>query len=221
MDETANTLDERGLELLFRSHFDGLCRFAVDYVKDPEAAREIVQEVFVGLWERRATIDLSRPVKSYLSTSVRNRCLNHLRDHRKFSGGLLELEELAGADGYEPHDRLSEADLHGRITSAIGELPERCREVFTLSRHSNLRYQDIAEQLGISVKTVETQMSKALNHMRIRLAEFLVAALLFVVLPQHPDAVAGPVQKDKALFPAPDTPILSTEVRVTPLSRVV
>ena len=221
MDDTANTLDERGLELLFRSHFDGLCRFAVDYVKDQEAAREIVQEVFVGLWERRATIDLSRPVKSYLSTSVRNRCLNHLRDNRKFSGGLLELEELAGADGYEPHDRLSEADLGGRIDTAIGELPDRCREVFTLSRHGNLRYQEIADQLGISVKTVETQMSKALSHMRIRLAEFLVTALLFVVMPQIHKGIHAQIAPTRSVIPAPETNNLSPAVRVFSLSRVV
>ncbi|HNY01750.1 MAG TPA: RNA polymerase sigma-70 factor [Bacteroidales bacterium] len=175
-------LDEKGLEGLFRTHYTGLCRFAIGFVKDEEAAREIVQEAFVNLWEKRHTIDPARPVRTYLSTSVRNRCLNHLRDKRKFSAGLLEIEDLpAGALVHQP-DRVAEKELHQRITSAIGSLPDKCREVFLLSREQNLRYSEIAERLQISVKTVETQMTKALQHLRRHLSDYLPLMLLPAVL---------------------------------------
>ncbi len=174
-------LDERALEFLFRDHFTGLCQFAVGYIKDTEAAKEIVQDAFVSLWEKRDSIDMSKPVKTYLSTTVRNRCLNYLRDHKKFSSDLLALENLSIDTIYDQPDKLVESDIHQQISRAIEELPEKCREIFKLSRHQNLKYQQIADELQISVKTVETQMSKALQHMRLRLAEYLpVLVLLFL-----------------------------------------
>jgi len=172
-------LDERTLESLFREHYAGLCVFALGFVRDEEAAREVVQEVFVNLWEKRETIDLSKQVKSYLTTSVRNRCLNHLRNNRKFSPLLLELEGLSD-EAEEAGDRLVERELSEAIADAIAGLPDRCREIFLLNRNHHLRYQQIADHLQISVKTVETQMSKALQHLRIRLAGYLTLLLLVV-----------------------------------------
>jgi RNA polymerase sigma-70 factor (ECF subfamily) len=177
-----NQLNERTLESLFLAHFTGLCQFAVGYVKDHEVAKEIVQDAFVNLWVKRNTIDLSKPVKSYLSTTVRNRCLNYLRDHQKFSSDLLALENLSAETIYDQPDKLVEADIHAQITRAIEELPGKCREIFKLSRNQNLKYQQIADELQISVKTVETQMSKALQHMRLRLAEYL-PVLVISLLP--------------------------------------
>ncbi|MFZ4521977.1 MAG: RNA polymerase sigma-70 factor [Bacteroidales bacterium] len=170
--------DEHALESLFREHFTGLCQFAAGYVKDDEVAREIVQDSFVILWEKRQTLDLSKSVKSYLSTAVRNKCLNYLRDHKKFSSDLLALENLSTETGYELADKLVESDILHQIEHAINELPEKCREIFQLSRIRNLKYQQIADHLQISVKTVESQMSKALQHMRVRLAEYLPLILM-------------------------------------------
>jgi len=174
-------LDERALEFLFRDHFTGLCQFAVGYIKDTEAAKEIVQDAFVSLWEKRDSIDMSKPVKTYLSTTVRNRCLNYLRDHKKFSSDLLALENLSIDTIYDQPDKLVESDIHQQISRAIEELPEKCREIFKLSRHQNLKYQQIADELQISVKTVETQMSKALQHMRLRLAEYLPVFFVLIL----------------------------------------
>jgi RNA polymerase sigma-70 factor (ECF subfamily) len=179
---SSNQLNELTLETLFRDHFTGLCQFAVGYVKDDEAAKEIVQDAFVNLWEKRHTIDLSKPVKSYLSTTVRNKCLNYLRDHKKFSSDLLALENLSHEVIYDQPDKLVESDLRHQISRAIEDLPEKCREIFQLSRYQHMKYQQIADELQISVKTVETQMSKALQHMRLRLSEYL-PILLFSALP--------------------------------------
>jgi len=176
-------LHREAFEQLYKDHYKGLFFFALQYVKNDEAAREIVQNAFINLWEKRDNIDLSRQVKSYLSTTVRNRCLNHLRDNRKFDKELLDLEQLSPDSLYEQSDRLVEAELRDAIHKAMNDLPEKCREVFRLNRFEQMKYQEIADQLRISVKTVETQMSKALQHMREKLKEFLVPVILFMLLP--------------------------------------
>ncbi len=150
-------------------------------MKDSETAKEIVQDAFLGLWEKRDTIDMERPVKSYLAMVIHNKCTNYLRDNRKFDQYILNIEELLEVPGYEGPDKLIENELEAKIDAAIQELPAKCREIFVLNRYENLKYQEIAHKLDISVKTVETQMSKALQHMRIRLAEYIsfIAALFF------------------------------------------
>ena len=182
MTDSTRQLDELTLESLFRDHFTGLCQFAHGYVKDDESAKEIVQDAFVTLWEKRRSIDLSKPVKSYLTTTVRNKCLNYLRDHKKFSSDLIALENLSHESRFDQPDKLIESDIIGQVSRAIEELPEKCREIFILSRYQNLKYHQIASELQISVKTVETQMSKALQHMRHRLAEYLPSFIFLLLL---------------------------------------
>jgi len=175
-------LEQQEFENLFRTEFAGLCFFAQKYVKDLEAAREIVQESFIQLWEKRDTLDTSRNIKSYLATSIRNKCLNYLRDNKKFNAHILQLENLLELTVEPEHDVLVEKELHNAIQLALDELPEKCREVFVLNRYDNLRYKEIADKLGISVKTVEAQMSKALQHLRIKLAVYLTVLLLIITM---------------------------------------
>jgi RNA polymerase sigma-70 factor, ECF subfamily len=167
------TLDIATFEILFKSEFKGLCHFAIQYVKDLDTSKEIVQEAFLNLWQKKDMIDLSKPVKSYLFTSVRNRCLNYLRDHKKFNTEIIELEDAVSGSYFQQPDKLVEAEIRQKIDSALHELPEKCRKIFILSRYERLKYQEIADRLEISIKTVESQMSKALQHMRVRLTEFL------------------------------------------------
>lgn len=167
-------LDKADFEILFKSQYKALCFFAMKYVKDYEASREIVQDVFLRLWEKREKMDPSKSLKAYLGTAVRNRCINYLRDHKKFNHDLMDIEEYNPDMTAVPADKLVEADIRTRIGEAKAELPEKCREIFVLSREEHLKYQEIAVKLNISVKTVETQMSKALQHMRERLREYLL-----------------------------------------------
>ena len=174
-------MDKNQFEALFRSEFRKLCSFAIRYTHDLDAAKELVQDSFVKLWEKKEHLDVNQNVKTYLSTIVRNRCLNYIRDNRKFINETANAEFYFREINYQPPDRVQESEISKRIGEAIGELPEKCREVFTLNRFENMKYQEIAVKLEISVKTVETQMSKALQHLRVRLAEFL--ALLILILP--------------------------------------
>lgn len=180
-ENSINRLDEVTFEKLFRSHFKGLTWFAVRYVKDVETAKEIVQDVFINLWEKRNTIDPARPVKSYLASSVYNKSLNYIRDNKKFDRDVLSFENLYPEAPYEQTDKLITAELDGKIKEAINELPEKCREIFVMSRFQNLKYQEIADKLKISVKTVEAQMSKALQHMREKLTEFLTILIIIIL----------------------------------------
>jgi RNA polymerase sigma-70 factor (ECF subfamily) len=175
------SLDKANFEMLFRSHFSGLCFFAHKYVKDFEAAKEIVQDAFLSLWEKRETIDMDRQVKSYLTMIIHNKCTNYLRDNRKFDQNILHIENLAEVPEYDGADSMVEEELKNKIDTAIDELPEKCKQIFVMNRYENLKYQEIAVKLEISVKTVETQMSKALQHMRIRLAEYLTVLLAMVL----------------------------------------
>lgn len=166
-------LDKQSFEILFRTHFKGLTFFALEYVKDYEIAREIVQEVFVNLWEKRSSIDPEKSPKSYLGTSVRNRCLNYLRDQKKYYPDILEMESIGPDEEYSEMDKLITDELKAKIEEATRELPDKCKEVFLLSRFENKKYKEIAQELDISVKTVEAQMSKALKMMREKLADYI------------------------------------------------
>jgi len=167
-------------EQLFREQFEPLCGFAKGYIRDTDTAKEIVQDVFVNLWSKRDIIDPDKPVKAYLFTSVRNRCLNYIRDHKKFQSYILDVETEERFPSWEP-GYLEEEETGRKIESAMAKLPAKCREVFELSRFSEMKYSEIAEKLGISVKTVEVHISKALKILREELKELLLI-LLFLLL---------------------------------------
>jgi RNA polymerase sigma-70 factor (ECF subfamily) len=143
-------------------------------------AKEIVQDVFINLWNKRETISSDKSVKSYLFTSVKNRCFNFIRDNKKFRSSVLDID-IADYEAPYENDSFSGSELQAKIDNAINKLPENCREVFKLSRIEELKYKEIADKLNISVKTVEAQMSKALKVLRVELKEYIMVALLFLL----------------------------------------
>ena len=163
---------------MVRKEFKGLVYFSMKYVKDMDAARGIVQDAFIMLWDKRDSMDMARNPKSYLTTTIYTRSLNYLRDNKKFDKNIIEFEELVDSGSQSADSALLGKELKAKIDEAINELPEKCREVFLLSRSENMKYQQIADTLQISVKTVEAQMSKALAHLRSRLGPYLPVLLL-------------------------------------------
>lgn len=161
--------DLHSFEALFREMFKPLCSFALKYVKDLDEARNLVHEVFISVWDKYDTLPDDTNFRSYLFTSVRNRSLNYLRYAKKH----LTLEKVSEHTFSEQNTSMETAELEKEIELAINSLPEKCRQVFELNRMEGLKYAEIAEKLGISVKTVEAQMSKALNVLREHLREFL------------------------------------------------
>ena len=155
-------MDSDAFEQYFRMHFEALVNFALGYLNDRDTSVDIVQEVFVSLWKKRDSISPDQNVKSYLYTSVKHRCLNYIRDHKKFRSHYLDVE-LELEVPVEAPDKLEQDEVAGQIEEALDKLPEKCRHVFELSRFEEMKYREIAERLDISVKTVEAQMSKALR----------------------------------------------------------
>ena len=174
-------MDKRAFEELFRSFFPSLVLFAQKYVPDQDTAKEIVHNVFINLWEKRQQVDTGSPLKSYLFTSVHNRCLNYIRDQKKFDKDDTIFQRLDSTEFSDGVNRLEEQELEQRIFDALQALPEKCREIFNMNRFDGLKYAEIAEKQGISVKTVETQMSKALKILREKLIDYLGMIILFIL----------------------------------------
>jgi len=156
---------------LFNKYYDQLYQFAGSYVRNSQAAENIVQDVFVNVWRQRENL-IPATVKAYLYTSVRNKSLNYLRDSRSDSAARGSPEEKHDT-GRPVDEELAVLEFEAAAAAAIADLPERCRAVFVLSRFDGLTYREIAERLKISVKTVESQMGIALKKLRSRLSPFL------------------------------------------------
>ncbi len=164
--------DEAAFDTIFRTWYPSLVRAAESMVRSRAVAEEIVQDVMLELWKRRESIDRDSSPQAYLFQSTRNRSLNHLRHERveKHAEPMIGREE---AQDSTAHSLMVEDEIHVAMKRAVEKLPTRCREVFDLSRTHNLKYAEIAEVLGISVKTVEAQMGKALRILREELAPWL------------------------------------------------
>jgi RNA polymerase sigma-70 factor, ECF subfamily len=166
--------------MLFRSHYSSLCSYANHFLNDLDASEEVVQEVMLKIWMTRNELRIETSLKSYLFRSVRNGCLNllkhdHIRDEYR-----LHAESRTGDLFQSGEDDLIATELEGRIRKAIDDLPMERRKVFILSRYEGLTYGQIAEKLGISAKTVENQMGKAMKTLREELAEYLPWIILIL-----------------------------------------
>lgn len=171
--------DKPAFENIFKSHFVHLCNFANQYVSDMDAARDICQKVFILVWENRENIKPDQNIRSYLFTAVKNRCLNHIRDQKKYRSRILDVD-IQDVDIAFEEDQLAVADLENKIKRALEALPEKCRQVFEMSRYEDKKYQEIADELQVSKKTVEAHMSRALRSLREDLKDYL--HLLFIVI---------------------------------------
>ena len=151
------TIDFEGL---FRYNYRPLCLYALHYLGDSDLAEDIVQESYTSLWEKLQEGANVFNRKSYLYMMVRNRCLDHLRKKG------IPTESLKPYDTYgiiDDDDAQERSQTEARLWTAIDSLPEKCREVFILSKRDGLKYEEIADELGLSVNTVRNQISKALK----------------------------------------------------------
>ena len=181
---TASAIDDReqlarlrsgetsAFDAIFRANYALLVRVAEAMLRDRASAEEIAQDVMLELWRRRESLDVTESVRGYLLQATRNRALNAIR-HR----AIERRSEPQLADGVSrlpaTDSAVREREIEVAIHAAIAELPDRCRQVFELSRIEGLKYAEIATRLGISVKTVEVQMGKALRILRERLRSWL------------------------------------------------
>jgi len=172
--------DEHTFERIFKSYFKSLHSFAWSFLKDETMAEEVVQNVFCRIWEKKELLNTSGSLKAYLYRAVHNESLNYLK-HQKVKAAYRDqyLDSFEEAQGHTA-EKVIGKELERKIAAAINELPQQCRIVFQMSRFEHRKYHEIADQLGISIKTVENHMGKALKLMRLKLVEFLpVLMLLF------------------------------------------
>jgi RNA polymerase sigma-70 factor (ECF subfamily) len=186
--DRVKTGDQKALEILFTIYFLRLNDFAGKVIKNEVASQDIVQEIFVKIWERKTEIE-SINIEAYLFTLVRNRCIDYI-NHLKLVNGKMEkiqisskYEELYRIDfvGDDPY-LLIEKEINLKMDKTIQNLPERCREVFILSRMNGLKNREIAEKLQINIKNVERHLSRALFTFRKDFSESISFILIFFVL---------------------------------------
>jgi len=165
--------DEDAFDYLFNYYYPGLVVYAGKFLVNNHLAEEIVQGVFMKLWQDKRYIEINSSVKSYIFQSVKNKCLDILK-HRKikddYARKVLNEQELSNEATW---DTYIESELYVILIREIEKLPAECQKVFKYSRIRNFTNKEIAEKLGISVKTVENQISKALKVLRIALKEYL------------------------------------------------
>jgi RNA polymerase sigma-70 factor (ECF subfamily) len=150
------------VEQYFQEYFEGLRRYACTLLRDEDEAKDAVQAIFLKLWEKGERLDRNLSIKSYLYTSVYNHCLN-VKRHQK----VKERHLAAGKhQTYEMEDPTAQKENSLQIMATLEGLPPRCRQVFIMSRLEEKKYSEIAAEMGISVKTVEVQMGKALKLLR-------------------------------------------------------
>ena len=160
------TDSDLAIDRIFRKYYP-LCKsVAIRILKDQHIAEDITQEVFMELWKKRNQHHINTALKAYLRRSVTNRCLNFIRDQKIVFDGEDKLPDWSPATSHNALSNMEANELSDALHKVIDALPERCRVVFMLSRFEELRYQEIAEQLDISIKTVENQISKALRLIR-------------------------------------------------------
>lgn len=178
--ETLKAGDITAFEMLFKTYYQPLCNYAYTFVQDKDEAEEIVQTTFLAVWEKKEVLEIRTTIKPYLYAMVRNACLNVIK-HEKIKQQHVEVELAMGERSIESVARtVMASELEKRIHQAMETLPEQCRLVFKLSRFEELKYAEIADQLNISIKTVENHMGKALKIMRDQLRDYL--PLLIVLL---------------------------------------
>lgn len=165
--------DEAAFKTLFNEHYKGMYSYACVILKDEMEAEEIVQNVFVRVWEKKNSIQIETSLKAYLYRMVYNDCMNLVKHKAVVLKFQKEKTYAMKNERDNAEDKIASAQLNEKLSSALRELPEQCRTIFQLSRFEELKYREIAGQLGISEKTVENQMGKALKLLRMKLVDFL------------------------------------------------
>lgn len=166
--------DQKFIDLLFDKYYTYLCNVVYRVINDADYAEDIVQEIFTDIWRKRESINIQTSLRAYLRRASVNRSLNHIRKQRmKFDeneDAIIDIESNT-IDGQQ---ELEKDELEQRIHDCIDALPPKCKLVFSLSRFENMSYQEIANHLEISIKTVENQISKALRILRSSIQPYTV-----------------------------------------------
>jgi RNA polymerase sigma-19 factor, ECF subfamily len=173
--ERLRTGDEGAFEAMFRAYAASLCDFAFSYVRTRETAEEIVQDLFCWIWEQRFTLEMPHGVRAWLFTAVRNRSLNALRNRKTelLMYDRVQRDARVSTPAVAADAELSARDLSNAAARVVAAMPERSREAFTLIRQQHLSYAEAGQVMGVSPKTVEIHMTRAMATLRAGLAAWI------------------------------------------------
>jgi RNA polymerase sigma-70 factor (ECF subfamily) len=180
--------DHDVFQWLYQEYYIGLCTYAYRFTKNTLTAEEIVQKSIFRLWERRESLQINESIVAYLFRSVKNNCLNHLKHQQivnRFKESirtaeqeneeLITISQETGLSIYIAHE------LESKITESIEKLPQQCREIFEMSRFHGLKHREIAKIKGITLNTVQKQISIAINKLKAELTDYLPIAILLII----------------------------------------
>lgn len=171
--------NEAAFEQVFHAYYRALAAYAGTILKNSDDAEDMVQQVFISIWEKRAGMEIHTSLRALLYRAVHNACLNRIKQQQVRSDYAREAVQLH-RETLATEDRLQQKELQRKIEDALNQLPEQCARIFKMSRFEQLKYQEIAERLELSVKTVENQMGKALKLMREQLKDYLPLLILIL-----------------------------------------
>lgn len=181
----SSTYNDVAFEQLFKTYYKALHAYANMLLKDIDVAEEVVQSMFLKLWEKRDLLDVQTSIKAFLYKCVYNDSLNLLKHEQVKSKYQDFTLHTMNAHHEAASHKVELSELQKELSLAMESLPEQCRVIFKMNRFEELKYKEIAERLGISVKTVENQMGKALKILRLKLVDFLVLILLGLAQHNH------------------------------------
>lgn len=162
--------NKKAFQRIFEQQYKPMVNFAYRIIREQQVCEEIVQEVFIYLWEKKETIEIRSSLTSYLYSAVKNKCINYIKLELPKNQATMDIENAGISIEMKDFDHRDSQQLAVFIDQAIKSLPPKCRNIFLLSRSGGLTYEEIAEDLNISIKTVENQMSIALKKLRQSLA---------------------------------------------------
>lgn len=175
--------DEKAFEQAFKKYARPLHAYGYTLLNDSHIAEELIQDLFLKIWDQRNTLTIHTSLKAYLYRSLHNDCMNHIRHlkvKRNYESTMIKASDTINQ--LQPDNGLEFKEIQQKLRTGMNKLPEACRTVFQLSRFEHLTYREIATQLGISIKTVENQMGKAFKILRLEFHDYLVLILLLILM---------------------------------------
>ena len=174
--------DKEAFRFFFDRYYTDLCNFVNIYIRDSTISEEIVQDIYVYFWEKKRKINIESSVRSYLMRASKNKSLNYIRNEKIKLNIYEKLSRATEVSEDMPDNILDTNQLRKIIDESVNQLPEKCREVYLLAKSKNMSYKEIAGELGISLKTVENHMGKALKRLRKTLMPYYNEIFIFFLM---------------------------------------
>lgn len=177
--------EEAAYELLFKEYYQLLTVFANKYLNDIENAKEIVQDLFVHLYEKRDHLDINSSLKSYLFRSTHNRCINYINAQKIRNKYADHVKQIDTGKENSLENEVNKTELEHALYKAIDDLPPKCQIIFKMNRFEGLSNSEIANKLSLSKRTIETQISKALKILRVKMKPYMALGVVILTFMQY------------------------------------